>query len=161
MASVSMYSATVMIDMPRASCAIARTMDSARGSFSTSRTMLPSIFSMVTGNWRRHESEDRPVPKSSSATPHPSSRRRHISASARPRFATVAVSVSSKQNSVGSRPLEVMRSISRSEKASSFRDWPEKLMAKPSAWPSSTAARGLSASITWLMTQRSMSGIIW
>ena len=70
-ASVSMYSATVVIDMLRASCAMARTIDSARGSLSTSRTKLPSILSMVTGSWRRQESEDRPVPKSSSATPQP------------------------------------------------------------------------------------------
>jgi hypothetical protein len=45
-------------------------MDAARGSQRTSRTKLPSIFSMLTGGCRRHESEENPVPQSSSATGH-------------------------------------------------------------------------------------------
>src|SRR2546430_3182853 len=65
---------------------------------SSDLTKLPSILSMVTGSWRRHESEESPVPKSSSATPHPSPRSRRINASARTRFATVAFSVSSKRS---------------------------------------------------------------
>jgi hypothetical protein len=39
--------------MARASCAMARTMDSARSSRRMSRTKLPSIFSMETGMDRK------------------------------------------------------------------------------------------------------------
>ena len=51
--SVSMYSATVVSDMECASWAMACTIDSARGSLSTSRTKLPSILSMPIGRVRR------------------------------------------------------------------------------------------------------------
>ena len=51
--SVSTYSATVVMFIARASCAMARTIDSARSSRRMSRTKLPSILSMDTGMERR------------------------------------------------------------------------------------------------------------
>ncbi len=147
--------------MLRASCAIACTIDSERASLRMSRTKLPSIFSVVTGSWRRYESDDSPVPKSSSATPQPIRRRRRMRTSARPMFATVAFSVSSKQKIVGSSPQCSSLSIRKSPNESSLRDWPEKLMEKPTARFASSSACGVSKAMARSTTQRSIRGMSW
>ena len=119
---------------------MARTMDSARGSRITSRTKLPSIFNMVSGSSRKYDSEESPVPKSSSAMPQPSARSLRIRSVARLTLATAVFSVSSKQKRSGGRPLERMRSSRNSLKLSSLSDWPEKLIAKASGPPANVSA---------------------
>jgi len=77
--------------------------------------MLPSIFSMVTGSWRRHESEDRPVPKSSSATRTQSPQALHQRLGARQVHDRGVLGELETEHS-GSRPLEATLSIRKSEK---------------------------------------------
>ena len=68
-------------------------------------------------------------------SPQPSARRRRMSASAWRRFAMVALSVSSKQNSSGFRPLLGDALAQEVGEGSSLSDWPEKLIANTSALP--------------------------
>src|ERR1700681_2106516 len=152
--SVSTYSATVVSDMARASCAIACTIDSARGSLSTSRTKLPSILSMPIGSVRRYASELRPVPKSSSAILQPRLRSRRISTSGRFRLPMAALSVSSKHSIAGSRPLLSIMRATCSVKSASCSDWPEKLIANTIWLARSSSACGWSISSACLITQR-------
>jgi hypothetical protein len=159
--SVSTYSATVSMPIVCASWAIARTMASVRGLLAESRTKLPSIFSVVTGSDLRYVSDERPVPKSSSANVQPSARMRCIRRSARARLDTAAVSVSSKQIELGGSP-DLRSADSRYvRKSSSAIDGPDTLIEKRVARPCSILACGRSAARAFLITHLSIWGSIW